>query len=217
MKKVLLITDGIFHPTLLGRLALYKAMGHPLPSGVPHGNGKEFGVMKEFQFTHISSLDKLPPTLDIFSALVLHYHHRTISDAAFGRFETYVKGGGGILAIHAATASFKDRRPYFKILGGQFIGHGKVENFELKRVRDDIFSGIDNFVVKDELYIHELEQGIEVHFIAKHEGNDIPVVWTHRYGKGKICYAVPGHTTESMRNKTYQQVLRRGLAWVINE
>ena len=48
--------------------------------------------------------------------------------------------------------------PYFKILGGRFIGHGKVENFEVTKVRDDIFSGIDNFYLKDELYIHELNQ-----------------------------------------------------------
>ena len=89
-----------------------------------------------------------------------------------------------------------------------------MEDFEIQRVRDDIFGGVENFIVKDELYIHELEPSIEVHFTAKLEGKDIPVVWTYRYGKGKVCYAVPGHTTKSMQNRTYQQLLQRGLIWV---
>jgi type 1 glutamine amidotransferase len=103
---------------------------------------------------------------------------------------------------------------YFEILGGRFIGHGKVEDFEVRRVRDDLFGGIDSFVVKDELYIHELQPEIEVHFTATLAGKDVPIIWTYYYGKGKVCYAVPGHTTATMRNVTYQKVLRRGLDWV---
>jgi len=198
MKKVLLITDGIFHPKLLGRLVVHDALKR----------------LDDFSFTHTSSLERLPSDLDSFSALVLLYHHKNISTTALGKMDEFAQNGGGILAIHAATASFRETMPYFRILGGRFIGHGKVENFEVRRIRDDIFGDIDNFIVKDELYIHELEPGIEVHFTAKLEGKDIPVVWTYRYGKGKVCYAVPGHTTGSMRNETYQQVLKRGLMWV---
>ena len=199
MKKVLLVTDGIFHPTLLGRLALHNSLKR----------------LDGFSFKHVSSLEKLPAELKTFSAMVLHYHHNTISEKALGQLDNFVKNGGGILAIHAATASFKETMPYFKILGGRFIGHGAVEDFEVQRIRDDIFGDVKNFVVKDELYIHELEPDIEVHFTAKLVGKDIPVVWTYRYGSGKVCYAVPGHTTGSMRNKTYQRLLQRGLLWVI--
>jgi type 1 glutamine amidotransferase len=198
MKKILLVTSGIFHPPLFGRMALHNMLKH----------------MKDFSFAHVSSLEKLPADLDSFSALVLHYHHKTISDTALNRLDTFVKNGGGILALHAATASFKATLPYFKILGGRFIGHGKVERFQVKKLKDGIFDGIEDFIVKDELYIHELEPNIEVYFMAKHEGKDIPVVWTYRYGKGKVCYAVPGHTTGSMYNETYQQILKRGLKWV---
>lgn len=196
-KKILLVTDGIFHPPLLGRLRLHKM----------------FSEMDGVSFAHISSLEKLPSDLSSFSALVLHYHHKTISLSALEKLDTFVKNGGGILAIHAATASFKQTLPYFKILGGRFIGHGKVERFQVERVKDGVFDGIDDFEVRDELYIHELEPSIEVHFTAKHEGKDVPVVWTRRYGKGKVCYAVPGHTTGTMYNVTYKQVLRRGLEW----
>jgi type 1 glutamine amidotransferase len=201
MKRVLLVTDGFFHPTFLGRRVLHRSLRQS----------------KEFSFVHVSSLEELPPDWSAFSAWVLHYHHKTISNVALEKLDQFVKAGGGLLAIHAATASFKESSPYFAILGGRFIGHGPVAAFEVRRVRDDIFGGIDNFVVKDELYIHEFQPGIEVHFTAQLEGQEIPVVWTHRYSKGKICYAVPGHTTGSMGDKTYQQILQRGLTWVCGE
>ena len=163
---------------------------------------------------HVSSLEELPPDWSAFSAWVLHYHHKSISNVALEKLDQFVRNGGGILSIHAATASFKETLPYFAILGGRFIGHEPVAEFEARRVRDDIFTGVGDFVVNDELYLHELQPGVEVHFTAQLEGKEVPVVWTHRYGKGKICYAVPGHTTGSMRNRTYQEILQRGLVWV---
>ena len=198
MKKILLVTDGIFHPPLRGRMILHRVLRK----------------MENFSFDHIRSLEKLPSDLNSFSALVLHYHHKAISNETLERLDQFVKNGGGILAIHAATASFKQSLPYFDILGGRFVGHGKVERFESFNQKSDIFSGILNFTVKDELYIHELNDKIKIHFTTKHKDKDVPVVWTYQYGKGKVCYAVPGHTTGSMHNQTYQQILQRGLKWV---
>lgn len=206
MNRILLVTSGIFHPPLFGRIALHDTLRQ----------------MEGLSFAYVSSLEKLPANIDTFSALVLHYHHKTISDTALHRLDTFVKNGGGILALHAATASFKETLPYFKILGGRFIGHGKVEKIQVRKhalsavetLESKIFDGIDNFEVKDELYIHDLSDNIQVHFTAKYQGRDIPVVWTYHYGKGKVCYAVPGHTTESMHNETYHQILKRGLKWV---
>ena len=34
------------------------------------------------------------------------------------------------------------------------------------------------------------------------------MVWTYRYGKGKVCYAVPGHTSATMSNPIYQKILQ---------
>jgi type 1 glutamine amidotransferase len=198
MKKVLLVTSGIFHPTFFGRLALHRSLEQ----------------LEGFSCMHSSSLEKLPGDLPTFSALVLHYHHKTLSNKALQKLKEFVSRGGGILAIHAATASFKKNMPYFEILGGRFTGHGRLEKIEIRQTRDELFEGIGDFSLRDELYLHELQPGIEIHFTARHQGKDVPVVWTHRYGQGKICYAVPGHTTSSMKNRTYQQLLQRGLVWV---
>jgi type 1 glutamine amidotransferase len=198
MKQVLLVTVGVFHPPLLGRRALHRALTQP----------------NDFAFRHVSSLEGLPADMGAYSALVLYFHHKTISAAALARLDTFVTNGGGILAIHSATASFKHQSRYFEIIGGRFIGHGAVENFAVKQVKDDVFGDVADFSVKDELYLHELQPGIEVHFSTEHQGQAVPVVWTYRYGQGRVCYAVPGHTVGSMQHPAVQTILRRGLKWV---
>ena len=40
-------------------------------------------------------------------------------------FDGFVRAGGGVLAIHSATASFKGSPAYFEVLGGRFVGQGK--------------------------------------------------------------------------------------------
>ena len=199
--KALLVTAGIFHPPYRGRQALQRALMR----------------LGGFSFQHICSLEQLPADVETFAALVLYFHHKTISTTALARLDAFVKHGGGVLAIHSATASFKHEPHYFEIIGGRFVGHGPVENFEVKQVRDDLFGEIGNFIIKDELYLHELQPGIDVHFAAQHNGQAVPVVWTYRYGSGKVCYAVPGHTSGSMQHPAVQEILRRGLKWVSRE
>jgi type 1 glutamine amidotransferase len=202
MKNVIFVTDGFFHPPLLAQKALLQTLAEPTG----------------FEFQQVRSMEKLPSDLDIFSAMVIYIHHKKISEAALAKLDQFVSNGGGLLGVHSATASFQQQKHYFDILGGRFTGHGPVESFEVKPIfESNIFAGIPVFTVRDELYIHEFQSGNDVHFTAKHEGQDIPAVWTRQYGNGRVCYTVPGHTTASMRNRTYQKVLQRGLTWVCGE
>ena len=199
MKKILLVTDGIFHPPFLARKVLHETLAE----------------LDGFDFQHIRSMEKLPGDIDGFSAIVIYLFHQKISKSALDSLDNFVSNGGGILGVHTATAAYKNCSHYFEILGGQFIGHGPIAPFEVKPVPEsEIFSGIPAFTVKDELYIHNLQPGITPHFTATHEGQDVPIVWTYHYGQGRVCYAVPGHRTETMRDETYQEILKRGLEWV---
>lgn len=206
LKRVLLVTAGIFHPPYFGRQALHTGLAQ----------------LQGFTFRHVRSLEQMPADFESHSALVLYYHEKTISQAALRRLEAFVKNGGGVLAIHSATASFQGEKHYFEILGGRFTGHGEVGECEIRRthpersegIKDEIFGGIESFSVIDELYIQELQPGIEVHFTAKQAGLEAPAVWTYRYGQGKVCYCMPGHTSRSMQHPAMREILQRGLIWV---
>ncbi|NDJ52091.1 MAG: hypothetical protein GYB68_03280, partial [Chloroflexi bacterium] len=77
-----------------------------------------------------------------------------------------------------------------------------------------IFTGIEGFSVRDELYRHDYQPDCEVHFVVD-LGEDIePVVWTRSHSRGRVCYCSLGHTVSAMRHPTTQAILQRGLAWV---
>jgi type 1 glutamine amidotransferase len=207
-KQVLLVMSGLLHPPLLGRQAFEANL-----SG-----------MEGYTFRRISSLEALPGVFagddagDI-AAIVLYYHHKHISDAALEALDQFVSGGGGLLAAHSATASFKDCPHYFEILGGRFVTHGPVETFMIQPEtgtpsEQEPFSGIGPFKIRDELYLHEIQPGIQVHFFTHYRGEKVPAVWTYRYGQGRVCYAVPGHTASSMEHPAVREIFRQGLGWV---
>ena len=199
MKRILLVTKGLFHPSWRARKNLRKALA-------------ELGG---YSFHSVSSMDALPQDLDSYAAMVIYVHHKTISPSALARFDAFVIKGGGVLGIHTATASFKQQLAYSEILGGRFTEHGPVERFEIQPVAESmVFQDIPAFSVRDELYIHELQPGITPHFVTQHRGQTVPVVWTHPYGAGRVCVAVPGHLSRTLENKDYQKVLQQGLLWV---
>jgi len=198
-KRILFISDGYFHPPLPARKVLQRRF---LRDGGYH-------------LVRIKSLEEFPDSFGSLSAVVLYFHHREVSDASLEKLRAFVSGGGGLLAVHSATASFKGQPEYARLLGGSFAGHGPVSEFDcIPEADGEVFSGLPRFSVRDELYLHEFEPGIRVHYTSFYEGEKVPVVWTRTYGQGRVCAAVPGHTLSALRNPVYQQVLLRGLAWV---
>jgi type 1 glutamine amidotransferase len=201
---VLLVSDGLVHPSLVGRFWLRRALT----------------ALPGYRFRRVSSLEalpRLPP--DSFRAIVLYVHHSTISLAALEHLKTFLERGGGLLAVHSASASFKEEPRYHDILGGRFVGHGPVEAFVVQPAvsQDEAFGDVSEFSVRDELYRHEYDAANRIHFHTRVDQECEPVVWTRRRGRGRVCYCALGHTASVMRHPRVHQILRRGLAWVSEE
>lgn len=202
----MLVSEGLVHPSLPARFFLQRAL-MTLPS---------------YRFQRASLLEALLHlAMDPFRAIVLYLHHETISADALECLEDFVRGGGGLLAVHSASASFREEERYFDILGGRFVEHGPIEPFEVRPAapgpatpQESVFGDIPAFSVKDELYRHEYDPGNQIHFYTPVEEECEPVVWTRRYSQGRVCYCALGHTMSSMRHPQVWQILQRGLAWV---
>ena len=170
--------------------------------------------MPGYRFRRVASLEALPAQPAV-RAIVLYIHHETVSADALEALDTFVRQGGGLLAVHAASASFKGASRYFDLLGGQFVEHGPVESFEVRPAepQSDLFAGIPPFSVTDELYRHEYDPGNLIHFTTTVGDEREPVVWTRSHGSGRVCYCSLGHTLDAMRRPEVWQILQRGLAW----
>jgi len=204
MKSViLLISAGIFHPSLPARAALWRALS----------------AMGEFSFQRAGSIEALAGVRrgDVRGA-VIFLHRQKISQAALSALERFADGGGGVLAVHSATASFKQQPRYFAVLGGRFRGHGPIATYtaHLDVQQAEPFEGLPAFTVRDELYLHDLHPDVRVHYSASCGDEQAPVVWTYLRGAGRVCYVCPGHRAASLHNPSVIEIMQRGLRWAVN-
>ena len=126
----------------------------------------------------------------------------------------FIKGGKGIIGIHAATDNFYKWPEAAEMMGGQFCGHpwGSGGTWAVKI--DDPghllmapYKG-KGFKVKDEIYrtkpplytrakqrvLMSLDMTDEVtHKKAGPEDTDIGISWVKSYGKGRLFYCSLGH------------------------
>ena len=195
-KHILLISAGLVHPSILARKRFFEIVS---------------GVCTVVQTSSLEGACIL--RRGIFDAAVVYLHRQKISDEALSAMESFVAHGGGLLGVHSATASFKQSRGWFNLIGGRFLSHEKVIAFTSSSTGSEIFSP-ESFIVKDELYIHETRLGISVHYSTEIKGKAVPVVWTQNYGKGRVCYIEPGHVAASLEVPEVIKVIKEGLTWV---
>jgi uncharacterized protein len=198
---ILLVSDGLVYPSPLARFWLRRTL-----AAVPG-----------YRLRRVASLEALvtlPP--DSFRGIVLYVHQEHLSTAALEALEAFLAAGGGLLAVHSASASFKDVPRFYEILGGRFDHHGPIQDFVVQpaQPQDEAFEGIPEFSVQDELYRHEYDPANQTLFYTTVEEVREPVVWTRRWGEGRVCYCSLGHTVSTMRHPQVRQILQRGLVWV---
>lgn len=200
--KIVYVNAAVFHPPWLGRLSLARLITSQWQGQLVQAHSLEA----------LTSMD-----LSGVAALVLYIHQQTLSTAAMDALDQFVFSGGGLLGVHSATASFKTSAHYFEIIGGQFSGHGPVQSFTLTPAAqaEQAFAQVGAFTVTDELYLHNMRADVQVQYESMHNNKPVPVVWTRRYGEGRVCYACPGHRSATMTNPAYRDVLVEGLRWVV--
>ena len=132
-----------------------------------------------------------------------------------------------------------------RALGSRFLAHPPIGRFRVTNARPDhpLVAGIDAFEVEDEIYLSELEPGIEVLLETRYTGKapgfveeewaedePRPVLYLHAVGAGQVLYLTLGHCrgpydmrpiidvyprTErcAWEEPVYAELLRRGLRW----
>lgn len=200
-KNCLLISAGFIHPSVLARRELYAALGK-LPA---------------FTFRRAKSLEAIVGMdLTDVAAIVLYVHHDQLSAEALTKLESFVADGGGLFALHSASASFKQNDAYFKLLGGRFITHGRIHEFGVLFFdeADALFGKRTNFKVTDELYRHSIEPDVTVRYITKVGDETEPVMWTRLYEKGRVAYLALGHRPGVWRQPAVRDILQTSLNWL---
>lgn len=139
-----------------------------------------------------------------------------------------VASGVGLAGCHGGMCdSFRGNVEWQFMTGGQWVAHPGNDGVEyvvnIKQSSSPIVEGINDFSVKSEQYYMHVDPAVEVLATTRfpivegpHAPNgrvDMPVVWTKRWGKGKVFYCSLGHHADIISAEPALTIMRRGFLW----
>ncbi|HEY1684154.1 MAG TPA: ThuA domain-containing protein [Tepidisphaeraceae bacterium] len=139
-----------------------------------------------------------------------------------------VKSGVGIAGCHGGMCdSFRENTEWQFMTGGQWVAHpgndGTKYRVNIKDWDHPITRGISDFDVSSEQYYMHTDPSNRV--LAStifpvadgpHVPNgtfEMPVIWTRKYGHGKVFYNSLGHQANIVASEPCINLMRRGFLW----
>jgi uncharacterized protein len=160
-------------------------------------------------------------------------------------FLAAIRAGKSFVGVHSSTDTFhspgnekigsarykndgQNADPYIKMIGAEFIKHGKQQPGHLICV-DKNFPGMsavpDDFAPTEEWYsLKDFADNMHVLLVqdtSKMTGNiykrpNYPSTWARMYGKGRVFYTNMGHREDVWTNPVFQAVLNGGFDWTLH-
>ncbi len=139
-----------------------------------------------------------------------------------------VQSGVGLAGCHGGMCdAFRDNTDWQFMTGGQWIAHpgndGTEYSVEIKAGSSPLIAGIEDFTVSTEQYYLHVDPANEVLATTRfpvapgpHSPNkavDMPVIWTKRWGHGRVYYNSLGHQADIMEIPVVKELMRRGFIW----
>ncbi|MEO1484192.1 MAG: ThuA domain-containing protein [Bacteroidota bacterium] len=144
-------------------------------------------------------------------------------------FESYIKGGGSFMGIHAATDTEYDWPWFGKLVGGYFDSHPNNPN--IRDAKIDVLNNTHPSTVhlgstwqrSDEWYNYKnlnpkmkvLLNLDETSYEGGTNGENHPIAWFHEFDGGRSFYTGGGHTKESFDEPDFQKHLLGGILWCL--
>ena len=164
-----------------------------------------------------------------YSLLIPIYTMSEIKEEYVSNICSAVESGVGMAGCHGGMCdSFRNSTQWQFLTGSQWVAHPGNDGIEyevniIKSSSSPIVEGIENFSVKTEHYYLHLDPAVNVLAATSfplvsgpHDANGpvlMPVVYTKRWGKGKIFYTSLGHHADVFDVPQAAEIMRRGFLW----
>ena len=166
--------------------------------------------------------------LSEFDLLVPVWTDGEITDAQCEAVSYAAAGGMGIAGCHGGMcASFRNSVLWHFIVGGNWVSHpgddGVKYTVNIKNTTSPLMDDISDFEVCSEHYYLHVDPAVEVlattrfpvarGFHSANKAVDMPVVWTKRWGHGRVFYSSLGHHNDIMDLPQAFEIMKRGMLW----
>ena len=131
-----------------------------------------------------------------------------------------IRGGVGVVAVHASYYSFPEWKEIRAVYGATFVRHGKVDiRLDVRVVDRDhpVTKGLpETFETHSELYESTpLAEDCRLLALAREKGKDKehPSVWVKTYGKGRVATILPAHWPDAYEAEAFQKLIAQAARW----
>jgi len=204
----------------------YDAIGRIMTESLPTHVPMDIRLVRDGSF--LDDIDDNPPDV-----ILMNNCYRALEDEKTGKLIItesqrkklldLVRGGLGVVAVHASYYSFPDEQwnEFHELFGSRFIKHGsskallQVNTVDKSHpIMEDL---ADSFEIVSELYESQpLPDDCHVLARSREKGTDNvhPSVWTRMYGQGRVVTVLPGHWPDSYRIEGFQELIVASAKWV---
>ncbi|WP_168121108.1 ThuA domain-containing protein [Paenibacillus sp. HB172176] len=139
-----------------------------------------------------------------------------------------VQSGVGLAGCHGGMCdAFRENVDWQFMTGGNWVSHpgndGVNYSVNIRNTTSPLVTGIDDFEVCSEQYYLHVDPAVEVLATTRfpvapgpHSANgavDMPVIWTKRWGLGRVYYNSLGHHADIMAIPVVKELMRRAFLW----
>ena len=145
----------------------------------------------------------------------------------------YIRGGKGVVGIHAATAVFGGWAEYGQMMGGFYGGHiaqeVAIKAEEPRHPLCAFLAGKGCWRIADEIYIMREPYSRKNRRVLlsldlkqmpdpkKRPDSDYAISWVSEYGKGRVFYTTLGHAAETYWNPLFLEHLLAGIQFATGD
>jgi len=146
----------------------------------------------------------------------------------------FLKSGHGFVGVHSATDTWYEWGVYNKIVGGYFNNHPWHQEVTVNVVdpNNKLVSSLGkSFRITDEIYQIADFQADTSHLLLALDPASVdvhkegvwrryygwPVAWTRMFGQGRVYYNSLGHEEATWKDPRFQDMLLRGIKWVMRQ
>ena len=204
-------TAGFRHASISEGIQAFRALGHAHYFAVEATEDASV-----FTAERLSSYD---------AVVFLNTSGDVLNEAQQAAFERYIRGGGGFMGVHGASATEYDWTWYEGLVGAFFDDHPEVQEATVRVVNDAHPSTLhlpDRWMRTDEWYNFRTDPSDSVEVLlaldeATYDGGTMgashPVAWLREYDGGRSFYTALGHTEAAYSDPLFRRHLLKGLEW----
>ncbi|GAA3448521.1 ThuA domain-containing protein [Dactylosporangium matsuzakiense] len=148
-----------------------------------------------------------------------------LNDAQQTAFESYIRGGGGYVGVHAAADTEYGWPFYGQLVGAWFASHPAIQQVNSRtedRANPATAHLPQTWTRTDELYNYQTNPRSTAHVLATLDessysggtmGGDHPITWCKTIDAGRSFYTGFGHTQESYSDSLFRTELLGGIRY----